>query len=83
MPRFDGTGPMGMGAGTGRGLGPCGAGFRRGFGRSCPWIWGQAGNSPRMYLTRSEELESLKDEAKDLEADLKAVRERVDELKSN
>jgi len=39
MPFEDGTGPDGMGPGTGRGLGPCGAGarrglgFRRGFGR--------------------------------------------------
>ena len=32
MPRFDGTGPEGLGAGTGWGLGPCGAGmgWRRG-----------------------------------------------------
>jgi|GEM_PF-4484080 len=29
MPRFNGTGPMGQGAETGRGLGPCG-GMRRG-----------------------------------------------------
>jgi len=81
MPRFDGTGPAGMGPGTGRGLGPCGAGFRRGFGRFCPWGYGP-GYGPRMYLTRSEELEDLQDEAKDLEADLKAVRERIDELQS-
>jgi len=39
MPGFDGTGPLGQGPGTGRGLGPCGAGVRwfprfwgRGFG---------------------------------------------------
>lgn len=30
MPGLDGTGPEGTGAGTGRGLGPCGAGSRRG-----------------------------------------------------
>ncbi|MCT4564431.1 MAG: DUF5320 domain-containing protein [Maledivibacter sp.] len=49
MPRYDGTGPMGKGTGTGRGLGQCtngkefifskgrggraGTGCRRGFGR--------------------------------------------------
>lgn len=33
MPNMDGTGPRGQGAGTGRGLGPCGAGKRMGFGR--------------------------------------------------
>ncbi len=31
MPRFDGTGPFGQGP-MGRGLGPCGAGRRTGFG---------------------------------------------------
>jgi hypothetical protein len=33
MPGYDGTGPWGAGPGTGWGLGPCGAGQRRGFGR--------------------------------------------------
>jgi hypothetical protein len=32
MPRFDGTGPYGAGPGTGWGMGPCGAGMRRGSG---------------------------------------------------
>jgi hypothetical protein len=32
MPRFDATGPFGAGPGTGWGMGPCGAGRRRGFG---------------------------------------------------
>jgi hypothetical protein len=34
MPRFDGTGPLGFGPGTGWGLGPCGGGMTwRGFAR--------------------------------------------------
>ncbi|MFZ5449886.1 MAG: DUF5320 domain-containing protein [Thermodesulfobacteriota bacterium] len=33
MPGYNGTGPLGTGPGTGWGLGPCGAGRRRGFGR--------------------------------------------------
>lgn len=33
MPGFDGTGPRGQGPGSGWGMGPCGAGRRRGFGR--------------------------------------------------
>ena len=33
MPNRDRTGPRGMGPRTGRGLGPCGTGMRRGFGR--------------------------------------------------
>jgi len=31
MPRFDGTGPLGQGAMTGRGFGPCGRGGRGRF----------------------------------------------------
>jgi len=34
MPGFDATGPRGMGSGTGWGRGPCGAGLRRGGGRT-------------------------------------------------
>ena len=42
MPRFNGTGPMGQGPGTGWGLGPCGSGMRRGgSGRG-----GQVGEHP-------------------------------------
>lgn len=33
MPMRDGTGPRGIGPRTGRGLGPCGNGERRGYGR--------------------------------------------------
>jgi len=32
MPKLDGAGPMGQGPRTGRGLGPCGGGMRRGWG---------------------------------------------------
>ncbi len=48
MPGFDGTGPMGYGPGTGRGLGYCGVarpspyGLRRGyFGRGAGWGYGR------------------------------------------
>ena len=34
MPGFNGTGPRGQGPGSGWGRGPCGAGLRRGGGRS-------------------------------------------------
>ena len=70
MPRFDRTGPMGMGSGTGRGMGPCcgGLGFGRGFGF-------------RRFFTRTEEKENLQDEATTLENELKAIKERLSELK--
>ena len=68
MPGFDKTGPMGMGPGTGRGMGPCLGG--RGFG--C-----------RRFFTKKEESELLKEEAEALEGELKAVKERIAEIESN
>jgi len=67
MPRFDGTGPSGQGQGTGRGLGPCGAGasYGCGYGR---------GFSCRRFLTKKEEGDALGQE-------LKAIKERLAELK--
>ena len=90
MPRLDRTGPSGLGAGTGWGLGPCGAGmgFRRGFSRG----WGR-GLGRRGFLgygqyqpyqpqiTKKEEKEMLEDEVTDLEEELKAIRARLSELK--
>lgn len=41
MPGYDGTGPWGQGPGSGWGMGPCGAGRRRGFSRgSGRGAWG-------------------------------------------
>lgn len=67
MPRFDGTGPMGQGPMTGRGLGSCTG--RRAFG--C-----------RRFYTQKEESEILKDEQSQLEQELKAIKERLSELKT-
>jgi len=69
MPRVDGTGPMGQGPRTGRGMGPCGGGM--GYGR---------GFGGRNFYTRKEEMEMLKDEQTDLENELKAVKEKIAEL---
>jgi len=73
MPRFDKTGPLGYGPGTGWGIGPCGAGMGwvRGFGR---------GFGRRMFYTKTEETEILKEEVKDLEDELKAMKERLTEI---
>lgn len=73
MPKFDGTGPAGMGAGTGRRMGPCcgnlGCGYGRGFGF-------------RRFLTKKEESELLKEEAEAMEEELKAIKERIKEMES-
>ncbi|GMX58366.1 MAG: hypothetical protein MCSN_0200 [Candidatus Microsyncoccus archaeolyticus] len=65
MPRFDRTGPLGYGPGTGWGMGPCGYG--RGMGRR--------------FYSRKEEKEMLEEEVKDLEEELKAIKERLEEIK--
>ncbi|OGZ26789.1 MAG: hypothetical protein A2365_01800 [Candidatus Nealsonbacteria bacterium RIFOXYB1_FULL_40_15] len=71
MPRFDGTGPGGAGSKTGWGRGPCGSGLRRCFGR----FW----SNP--ILTKDQEIEVLSSEAESLEEELKAVKNRLEELK--
>ena len=87
MPRFDGTGPLGLGPGTGWGLGPCGAGmaWRRGwgrrYGRGFGWrrFWRYAPYQPQ--ISKKEEKELLEEEMADLEEELKAIKERLSQLK--
>ena len=86
MPGFDGTGPWGLGPGSGWGLGPCGAGmaFRRGrgrgFGRGFGWrrFWGYP---YQPQITKKEEKEILEDEVLALEEELKGIKARLAELK--
>jgi len=84
MPRFDGTGPLGYGPGTGRGLGPCsaGIGWRRGFGRGYGRFWGWGPYNAPYRMTQKEETETLKDEAEILEEELKEIKERLAGLKA-
>lgn len=80
MPRLDKTGPRGAGPMTGRGLGPCGRGmgYGRGYGRGM----GYGGRfARRSFLTPNEELQDLEDEAAAMEADLKALKDQIAELK--
>ena len=78
MPRFDGTGPMGMGPGTGRGMGPCGAG--RGFGFGTGYYGCPAGYGRR--LSRKSEKEILEDELEAIEEEKEEIRARLEELKA-
>ncbi len=87
MPRFDGTGPGGYGPGTGRGIGPCGAGtgFRRGSGRGLGrgfgrrGFWGYQPYQPQ--ITKTEEKEILAEDMADLKEELKAIEARLAKLK--
>ncbi|MDD4352352.1 MAG: DUF5320 domain-containing protein [Candidatus Gracilibacteria bacterium] len=71
MPNFDGTGPQGQGPLTGRGMGKCagakGGGLGRGMGR-------RAGRGC-IYNNVS-----VDDEKKLLQADIKAMQDRLQEL---
>ena len=89
MPRFNGTGPQGLGAGTGRGQGPCGegrgqgpreGGMRRGSGRG----FGRRGfNGMGQNINQQDEQKILEEELKELENEKRAISERIDALKKN
>jgi len=78
MPRRDGSGPVGMGPKTGRGMGPCGGGAgqgsgygRRGiFGRGFGWFW-------RVSEKDKNKKEVLKEEAQYLKEDLEKVEKEL------
>jgi len=72
MPRFNGTGPWGRGAGTGWGMGPCGLGLRRELGRGYGFSrW-----------TNQDEKTALKEEMKTLKEELKEVESLIQGLRT-
>ena len=73
----DGTGPNALGPMTGRGLGPCGCGMRRGFGRG----FGRRLAHRQVTLTDSEEKKILQAELKDIEAEKQDIEKRLKEMK--
>lgn len=75
MPGRDGTGPVGQGRLTGRGLGPCGCGFRRGFGRG----FGYKGYTS-VELTKEEKQKILKAELVEVDTEKKAIEKELKEL---
>jgi len=93
MPNRDKTGPMGQGALTGRGLGPCGAGlarsrgFGRGFGRGlgrgfgrrcwCPMVQ----QATEVNMPKEDEKKILEAELKEIEAEKAEIAKRLKELK--
>lgn len=78
MPQGDGTGPVGAGPLTGRGLGPCGRGFRLGFGRGYGWRAG----AETLNLTKAQEKKILEAELVELEAEKSEIEKRIKEMKS-
>ncbi len=80
MPWFDGTGPRGMGSMTGRGLGPCGYGFRRGRGN---WFGRGLGYSPGYgrKWTATDEKAALDEEEEMLKEELAQIQEEKKNLK--
>jgi len=76
MPRFNKTGPLGYGPASGRGLGPCGGGRGQGLGWRRFW-----GYYPTPTPSKKEEKEMLSEEVGVLEQELKAIKDRLAELK--
>ena len=82
MPRQDRTGPLGQGPMTGRGLGPCGSGMRRGFGRGMGWrCWGRFPYAEPVTLTKDEEKKILEAELKEINLEKQDIEKRLKEIK--
>jgi hypothetical protein len=78
MPNMNGTGPQGMGAMTGRGLGPCGSVMRRGCGRGMGF---RRGFVTTVTLTKDEETKILEADLKNIEVEKEAIQKRLKEMK--
>jgi hypothetical protein len=82
MPNMNGTGPQGQGAMTGRGLGPCGGGMRRGGGRGLGrGLRRGLGHGRQATLTKDEEKKILEAELKEIELEKQEIEKRLKELK--
>ena len=80
MPRQNGTGPLGHGAMTGRGMGPCGGGMRRGFCRGFGRGSGRFGYRMPVTLTKEQEKKILEAELSDLKEETTEIEQRIKEL---
>ena len=91
MPGFDGTGPWGMGPGTGWGFGPCGAGrawgrsFGRGRGFGRGWFGRGRGFGWRWWMNYSpqDELEYLKSQKDFLEQRISELENEISSSQDN
>ena len=76
MPNRDRTGPSRFGPLTGRGLGPCGGGYRRGFGRRL----GFRRYLEPVALTKEEQKKILEEELQHIETEKKEIEKRLTEI---
>ncbi len=86
MPGMNGTGPLGQGAMTGGGRGPCGRGLSRGFGRGMGYGAGMgrgfgrgrgfAGWAPG-YGAAPADRQAMEQRLQDLEAEARLLREQL------
>jgi hypothetical protein len=79
MPGGDGTGPQGLGPGTGWGLGPCGRGFRRGLGYRRMGF--RAVGFDNLELSKEQETKILEAEKAEIEAELESIKNKLAEIK--
>ncbi len=77
MPGFNGTGPMGQGPRTGRGMGRCGGSY--GYGRN--WLR-RSWFGPQRFISPKNELANLEEEEKILEEELSSLREEIKNIKN-
>ena len=84
MPRRDGTGPMGQGSMTGRGMGRCPSGLGRGIGLTVGLGLGLGlrRGFRRFFGNQSpaDDVSVLKSQAEILEEELNAIKTKISEL---
>jgi hypothetical protein len=77
MPKYDGTGPRGMGPRTGWGMGPCGGGY--GWGRGMG-MGMRSGYGRFWRMDKEDKKAMLQEEAKYLKEDLKEIEKELQEM---
>ena len=83
MPNFDGNGPMGNGQMTGRGMGPCGRGMRRGMGSNRGFGGGQGFGRGWFQPSQDDQKKMIADYRKSLEDELAEVKKTEKEMNEN
>ncbi|MGV8171516.1 MAG: DUF5320 family protein [Candidatus Woesearchaeota archaeon] len=82
MPNMDKTGPRGIGPMTGKGMGLCGGGQKRRFGRGFGYGRGYGFKFGRvMDLSVSEQKKILESELMELESEKQAIESKLSDLK--